>query len=39
MTGSSRWEWHHSYPARKKDNGIERDRRVSVTFRSYTPSL
>lgn len=38
LSGEARYEWQHAIPARKSDvvNGfkIERDRRISVTFRN-----
>lgn len=34
MYGESRSIWKHSIPARLKDKGIERETRVSLTFRS-----
>jgi len=34
MTGESRYQWAHQIAARKKDKGIPRQRRVSLTFRN-----
>lgn len=34
LSDESRNEWFHSIPARKKDDGVLRDRRVSLTFRT-----
>jgi alkylated DNA repair dioxygenase AlkB len=33
LYGEARYNWEHAIPARKLDNGIERGRRVSLTFR------
>jgi len=32
--GEARNKWKHSIPARLKDNGTERARRISLTFRN-----
>lgn len=38
LSGAARYQWTHAIPARKSDNvngfKIERERRVSLTFRS-----
>jgi len=34
LKDEARYEWFHGIPARMSDNGIERSRRISVTFRS-----
>jgi alkylated DNA repair dioxygenase AlkB len=34
LTDKARYEWLHSIPCRKKDDGKERGRRVSITFRT-----
>lgn len=34
LTGDARYNWTHAIPARTNDNGVERDRRVSLTFRT-----
>jgi alkylated DNA repair dioxygenase AlkB len=34
MQKEARYEWKHSIPARKSDNGIPRLRRISLTFRN-----
>lgn len=36
MYGDARYEWKHGIPARKSDEGVARDRRVSLTFRKVT---
>ena len=33
MSGEARWDWKHSIPKRKKDNGIARSTRISLTWR------
>lgn len=33
MFGEARYDWKHGIPARKKDDGRLRGRRMSVTFR------
>lgn len=33
MYGEARYNWKHGIPARKKDNSIDRTRRISLTFR------
>lgn len=33
MTGPSRYDWTHEIPARKRESGRKRHRRVSLTFR------
>ena len=33
LQGDSRYKWRHSIPSRKKDNGIPRNKRISLTFR------
>lgn len=33
LHGEARYDWKHAIPARIQDNGIKRDRRVSLTFR------
>ena len=33
MRGKARWKWTHEIPSRKSDDGVKRERRVSVTFR------
>ena len=33
LSNEARYNWKHSIPARKQDNGIIRTRRVSITFR------
>lgn len=34
LTGEARYNWTHAIPGRTSDNGVERDRRVSLTFRT-----
>ncbi len=34
LTGPARYKWTHSIASRKEDNGIQRQRRVSLTFRN-----
>lgn len=34
ITGAARYEWLHRIRSRKKDHGIPRERRVSLTFRN-----
>lgn len=34
LTGDARHSWTHEIPARRRDNGIERGRRISVTYRT-----
>lgn len=34
LSGEARYEWFHGIPARKEDHGIQRQRRISVTFRN-----
>ncbi len=34
LTGPARYAWKHSIDSRKEDNGIPRQRRVSLTFRN-----
>ena len=34
MYGEARYNWKHSIPARLKDNGIDREVRLSLTFRN-----
>ena len=34
LRDEARYNWFHGIPARKKDDGVERSRRVSVTFRN-----
>lgn len=36
LTGESRSSWTHEIPARRKDNGIERQRRISITYRTVS---
>jgi len=42
MGGDARYLWRHSIAARRSDvvdgRGIERDRRVSLTFRTVLPT-
>jgi len=42
MTGDARYQWTHEMPSRKSDmvdgTRVKRGRRVSITFRSVTPS-
>jgi len=33
LYGEARINWKHAIPARKQDKGIERGRRISLTFR------
>jgi alkylated DNA repair dioxygenase AlkB len=33
LKNNARYEWKHMIPARKKDYGVERDTRISITFR------
>ena len=33
LHGPARYKWRHGIAARKKDNGIARQRRLSLTFR------
>ena len=32
--GEARYNWKHSIPARLKDNGVDREERLSLTFRN-----
>jgi alkylated DNA repair dioxygenase AlkB len=34
ISGEARYKWMHQIRSRKKDNGIPRERRVSLTFRN-----
>jgi len=34
LSGEARWKWKHSIPARKKDEGISRGLRISMTWRT-----
>jgi len=34
LSGEARWKWKHSIPARKKDEGILRGLRISMTWRT-----
>jgi alkylated DNA repair dioxygenase AlkB len=34
ISGVARYQWMHQIRARKKDNGVERQRRISLTFRN-----
>jgi hypothetical protein len=36
MYGEARYEWKHGIPARKSDDGVARERRVSLTLRRVT---
>ena len=36
MSGEARHEWKHSIPGRKSDDGVKRERRISLTFRKVT---
>lgn len=35
MSGIGRYQWKHSIPARKSDDGIKRGERISVTLRKF----
>ena len=34
MSGECRFHWKHSIPSRKKDHGVLRGTRISMTWRS-----
>lgn len=36
LSGEARYNWKHSIPARKQDNGIPRQLRISLTFRNVS---
>lgn len=33
LKGDARYKWKHGIAARKSDNGVKRQRRISLTFR------
>ena len=33
LKGDARYKWKHGIAARKSDNGLKRQRRISLTFR------